>query len=60
MATAWKTTWLHKIEQYGAVEPMGAGPYGATIWTATVAEVSEWTSTELENPPGSTIWEVSL
>jgi hypothetical protein len=59
MATQWTETWLHRIDQYGGVEPMGAGPYGATIWTAIVTQADVWTSTELEDPPGSTAWEIS-
>jgi len=59
MATAWRNTYLDDIAKYGATAPMGAGPYGATRWTALVVDVIAWDSTSLEDPPISTTWEVS-
>lgn len=35
-APTWKSTWLHKVNEFGGQEPMGSGPFGATIWTEEI------------------------
>lgn len=47
MPTTWKSTYLHKVDQYGGIEPMGAGSYGATIWNDTTLVATDWKSTWL-------------
>lgn len=69
MATDWKSTWLHKIDQWGGQEPFGSGPYGRTEWNDTALNASAWKSTYLHaidtwggqepfgsGPYGKTIW----
>jgi len=69
MATDWKSTWLHKVDQFGGQEPMGSGPFGATAWDDTNLAAPTWKSTWLHKvnefggqepmgsgPFGATIW----
>lgn len=39
---SWESTWLHKIDEYGGQQPMGSGPYGATVWTQGQGPMSSW------------------
>lgn len=60
MPTSWTDTYLHKTDFFGRTTPMGAGPYGATEWTTVLTVDGAFVSTGLEDPPGSTSWEVIL